>query len=171
MEAERVRKRRVVERILPTPETLHKQRYDVVANLLARGQLNHEQAKAADEIRGVFSAVGRGMFPSSGWTPRISKLPRTRPARDFIDCMTPAECYAWEFNYLPWTREMALQIVALPGTTWLQLIIDVVVENEFLNTVERRYGLASGHGVAGQYLRHGLHNYMMRMRSSSPNRL
>ncbi len=162
--------------IPPTPETVRKRRYDVIANLLARGGITQAQAEAAGEIRMVLEAVGRGMFPSSGWKPRIGKEKQGRTWRDFIARMDSEERHAWEFHYLPWTREMAIRDivgrsgtmvlqVGRPGTTAFQLVIDVVIDNATLGEVEDRYRLVPSRGVACRVLRMGLECYVQRMGS------
>ena len=148
-------------RIPPTPETLRKRRYDVIANLLAGGRIPLHLAEAAAEIRMVLEAVGRGMFPSSGWVPRIGKAPRHRTWRDFIDRMSARERRAWERHYIPWTREMSLEAAAgLAGTRRLQLVLDIVVDNSGLREAEQRYRLR--HGTAIEYLIQGLERYHRR---------
>ena len=149
------------ERIAPTPETLRKRRYDVIANLLARGRIPLHLAEAAAEIRRVLEAVGRGMFPTAqpmAWT---GKAPRVRIWRDFIDRMSAGERRAWERHYIPWTREMSFEVAAgLAGTRWLQLVLDIVVDNSGLREAEQRYRLR--HGTAIEYLIQGLERYHRR---------
>lgn len=147
--------------IPPTPETLRKRRYDVIAGLLARRRISHEQAEAAGEIRRVLEAVGRGMFPTAQTMAFTGKAPRVRTWRDFIDRMSARERRAWERHYIPWTREMSLEIAAgLGGTRWLQLVLDIVVDNCGLRETEQRYGLR--HGTAIEYLIQGLERYHRR---------
>ena len=142
----------------PTPQTAAKLRQDVVGRLLARGRLAPCHAEVAEEIRRVHEAIGRGMFPSSQafmWTGGGGN--RGRP-RDFLDRMTERERDAWERRYIPWSRAMATDIAAgLVGTRWLQLVIDVVVDNATLREVETRYRLR--HGAALGYLIGGLERY------------
>ena len=150
-------------RIAPTPETAARRRHDVIARLLARGRIDPHHGHAADEIRRVFEAVGRGMFPTARPTVWTGKVPRYRNWRDFIDRMSMAERRAWEWHYIPWTREMSCQIVAgMPGTRWLQLVLDIVVDNAGLRETERRYELR--HGKAIEYLIQGLERYHSRCR-------
>ncbi len=148
-------------RIAPTPETAARLRHDVIARLLARGRIPLHLAQAADEIRRVLEAVGRGMFPTAqpmAWT---GKAPRVRTWRDFIDRMSAGERRAWERHYIPWTREMSFEVAAgLAGTRWLQLVLDIVVDNSGLRETERRYRLR--HGTAIEYLIQGLERYHRR---------
>jgi hypothetical protein len=135
----------------------------VIARLLARGRIDPHHGHAADEIRRVFEAVGRGMFPTSQPAAWTGKVPRHRNWRDFIDRMSVAERSAWERHYIPWTREMSCRIVAgMPGTRWLQLVLDIVVDNAGLRETEARYELR--HGKAIEYLIQGLERYHRRCR-------
>ena len=142
----------------PTAQTVAKLRQDVIARLLARRRILPHHAEAAGEIRAVHEAVGRGMFPTSQSLPWSGRGANRRRARDFLDRMTERERHAWERRYLPWTRAIATEIVGgLPGTRWLQLVIDIVVDNATLRQVESRYRLR--HGTALVYLSRGLEHY------------
>jgi len=156
----RVRSRaEAVERTVPpTPQTRARLRCDVVAGLLAKRRLAPRHLEAAVEIRAVLEAVGRGMFPSSAIGDATVAGRSRKAARDFLERMTAAERRIWQRRYLPWTRAMALSIAAgLPGVRWLQLVLDVVIDNASLRTVERRYRLRNG--AALDYLREGLERY------------
>lgn len=142
----------------PTPETRARLRHDVVLRLHATGRLHASHVAAALEIRTVTEAVGRGMFPTSGFGMGGGVPLQRRTGRDFLDRMTAAERLMWERRYLPWTRALALQIAAaLPPVRWLQLVHDIVVDNARMRDVERRYGLR--HGAAADYLRQALEIY------------
>jgi hypothetical protein len=142
----------------PTAQTAAKLRQDVIARLLARRRILPHHAAAAEEIRAVHEAVGRGMFPTSQALLWSGRGPNRRRARDFLDRMTGRERNAWERRYLPWTHAMATEIVGgLPGTRWLQLVVDIVVDNTTLRQVESRYRLR--HGTALVYLTRGLEHY------------
>ncbi len=142
----------------PTPETRGKLRQDVVRQLYESGRLQPPQIEAAEEIRTVHEAMGRGMFPTSQammWPGRAGKH---RRGRDFLDRMSEAERTAWQCRYLPWTHGMATEIAAgIPGTRWLQLVIDIVVDNVDLREAETRYRLRPD--AALRYLARGLDRY------------
>ena len=133
-------------------------RFDVIAQLRARGRITQRHLGIIEEIRLVHEAIGRGMFPTV-----LSDRPRSRPGtrhntRDFLDRMTDAERDAWERRYLPWSRELSTEVAAgLPGTRWLQLILDIVIDNVSLRYIERRYRLRNGTAFA--YLLNGLERY------------
>jgi hypothetical protein len=148
---------------LPTPETRRKIRRDIVRGLYERGRLHPNQIEAAEEIRMVHEAVGRGMFPTSQVLMRWGRRPVLGASRDFLDRMSETERHAWQHRYLPWTHDLATEIAGgMAGTRWLQLIIDVVVDNAALREVETRYRLR--HGAALEYLVAGLDRYADRRR-------
>jgi len=142
----------------PTVQTAARLRRDVIATLLARRRLLPRHAAAAEEIRTVHEAVGRGMFPTAQLVSGPAAGRGRRNAHDFLDRMSARERAAWERRYLPWTRALAGELAgALPGTRWLQLVIDIVVDNATLRETERRYRLR--HGAALPWLRRGLESY------------
>jgi hypothetical protein len=144
--------------VAPTPETARKLRRDMIGVLLIRGRLTPEQARAAEEIRTVQEAVGRGMFRTSRLDPGASFQRKGGAPRDFLDRMTEDEHHLWQRHYLPWTRELALDIAAgIPGTRWLELVTAIVIDNTGLREIEQRYGLR--HGRALSYLAAGLDRY------------
>lgn len=146
------------EAVAATPETLAKLRHDVVGRLIERGRLQKAHGEAAEEIRTVSEAVGRGMCPTAqptGWSVRP---PGYRGPRDFLDRMTARERHIWQFRYQPWKSELLrARDVALPGGRWLDLVLDIVVDNSGLRRAERRHGLR--HGSALGYLADGLECY------------
>ena len=98
------------------------------------------------------------MFPASRGDYSGGAPPRRLGPRDFTRRMSAAERRAWERHYLPWSHEMAVAVAAgLPGTRWLQLVIDIVIDNHPLRSIEERYRLR--HGTAIDYLREGLERY------------
>lgn len=141
-----------------TPETAAKLRYDVIARLESRGRISTRYLDIVEEIRSVHEAVGRGMFPTAQTVRPWGGTRGRRGASDFFDRMTQAERHAWEHRYLPWTHDLATEVVAgLPGTRWLQLIIDIIIDNVPLREIETRYRLR--HGTAVAYLTNGLDRY------------
>lgn len=142
----------------PTPETLARLRHDVVGRLVERGRLHRIHAEAAEEIRTVAEAVGRGMFPRAYPTDWTGRPLDGRVPRDFFDRMSARERQLWQRHYLPWTRELHRDgDDQLPGPRWIQLVLDVVVENKGLRRAERSCGLR--HGAALDYLADGLERY------------
>ena len=49
----------------PTPETAAKLRRDLVQRLAGEGRLGREQVRAAFEVRRIWEAFGRGLFPAT----------------------------------------------------------------------------------------------------------
>lgn len=142
----------------PTPETLRKLQQDVVVKLVRQGVLLPHHHDAAMEIRSVHEAVGRGMFARSSFDPTAGSSGRGQGPRDFTQRMSSSERRAWEKHYLPWSRDMAIAVVAgLPGTSWMQLIIDIVVDNNAIGAVEDRYRLRDGTAI--RYLTEALDRY------------
>lgn len=144
--------------IAPTPETARKLRRDMIGVLLIRRRLTPEQARAAEEIRHVQEAVGRGMFRTSRMDRGASFQRKGGAPRDFLDRMTEEEHHLWQRHYLPWTRDLALDIASgIPGTRWLELVTAIVIDNAGLREIEQRYALR--HGRALSYLAAGLDRY------------
>jgi hypothetical protein len=123
----------------PTSETVAKLRSDVIDRLYGEGRLRPEHVDAAFEIRRVWEAFGRGLFPGSHFGDRVPQ-PHLQPMFvDPIDRLTPAEEIAWRTRYRPWAREMSLLVVTgSVRVSRLQLILDVVVDNNGFRQVEGR---------------------------------
>ena len=146
------------ENIGPTPETASRLRRDLVARLAREGRLGREQVRAALEVRRVWEAFGRGLFPTVDTTAPIAERRKQAMFVDPIDRLTPAEERAWRLRYRPWAREMAVTVAAgAIRTTRLQLILDVVVDNHGLREVEGWYRMR--HGGAIEHIRAALHRY------------
>ena len=102
----------------------------------------------------MHEAVGRGMFARSSFDPTTVSSGRGHGPHDFTERMSSSERRAWEKYYLPWSRDMAVAVVAgLPGTSWMQLIID----NNAVDGVEQLYRLRPGTAI--QYLTEALDRY------------
>ena len=142
----------------PTPETVRKLRCDIVARLARDGRLGAEQTRAALEVRRVWEAFGRGLFPASRPVAPLAQRRRRAMFTDPVDRLTPAEESAWRLRYRPWAREMAVTVAAgAIRTTRLQLVLDVVIDNHGLRQVEGWYRMR--HGTAVEHIRAALHRY------------
>ncbi len=140
------------------PETAAKLRRDIVERLAREGRLGPEQVRAALEIRRVWEAFGRGLFPSARPIAPTADRRRRAMFRDPVDRLTPSEERAWRLHYRPWAREMAVTVAAgAVRTTRLQLILDVAVDNHGLREVEGWYRMR--HGSALGHIRAALHRY------------
>ena len=149
---------RAAEPVPPTAETVAKLRRDVIQRLFGEGRLRPEHARASQEIRRVWEAFGRGLFPAAHRQDRIPQPHRRAMFIDPIERLTPAEEIAWRTHYRPWAREMSVQVVA--GTvrvSRLQLVLDVVVDNYGIRQVEGWYRMR--HGMAFEHIRAALHRY------------
>lgn len=93
------------EDIGPTQETLAKLESDAVREMFLSGRtpIRQHHWDAALEIRGIYAAIGRGMFPA--FRPQEGGHIGYRQ-RDFLDLMSPAERRAWGDHYVPWTRRV-----------------------------------------------------------------
>ncbi len=146
------------ENIGPTPETAARLRRDLVARLAQEGRLGREQVRAALEVRRVWEAFGRGLFPGARAIAPVGQRTRRAMFVDPIDRLTVEEERAWRLRYRPWAREMAVTVAAgAIRTTRLQLILDVVVDNHGLREVEGWYRMR--HGGAIEHIRAALHRY------------
>ena len=146
------------EDIGPTPETAGKLRHDIVERLAREGRLGREQVRTALEIRRVWEAFGRGLFPAARPIALIAERRKHAMFSDPIDRLTPEEETAWRLRYRPWAREMAVTVAAgVIRTTRLQLILDIVIDNHGLREVEGWYRMR--HGGAVEHIRAALHRY------------
>ena len=142
----------------PTPETAARLRRDLVARLAGEGRLGRGQVRAALEVRRVWEAFGRGLFPATNTMTPAAGRGRRAMFIDPIDRLTRLEEAAWRLRYRPWAREMAVTVAAgAIRTTRLQLILDVVVDNHGLREVEGWYRMR--HGGAIEHIRAALHRY------------
>ncbi len=142
----------------PTPETAAKLRYDVIAKLYLDGKLDDTHVAAAQEIRRVWEAIGRGLFPRARQLDRIpNRGGATRP-REPADLMSQSEAIAWRDRYRPFATEMSVDILSrVSRVSRLQLTLDIVIDNYGLRQVEDWYRLK--HGVAAGHLRTALERY------------
>ena len=129
-----------------------------MARLAREGRLGGEQVRAALEIRRVWEAFGRGLFPAAGSIAPRAGRKRHAMFCDPIERLTPEEESAWRLRYRPWAREMAVTVAAgAIRTTRLQLILDIVIDNHGLRQVEGWYRMR--HGGAVEHIRAALHRY------------
>ncbi len=142
----------------PTRETVAKLRQDVVVRLRGEGRLRSEHLQAAREIRRMWEAFGRGMFPTAQDPGAYHQAHQRAEYNDPIARLSLAEEAAWRARYRPWADEMSHEIVAATArVTRLQLVLDVVVDNNGVREVEGWYRMR--HGLAFEYLRGSLHRY------------
>lgn len=138
--------------IPPTPETLAKLRYDVIERLFRDGRLREEHVRAANEIRRVWEAVGRALFPSSSTVDGQRQPHMRRIFKEPAQRMSDIDEVIWRRRYRPWADEMSIPIVA--GTvrvSRLQLVLDVAVDNYGLRQIEADSTSREGEGVRRRY--------------------
>ena len=129
--------RRIPDSVPPTAETVAKLRRDIVQRLAREGRLREEHVLAANEVRRVWEAFGRGLFPSAH-NPEIQRQPHRRAMfTDPIERLSDAEEIIWRTRYRPWAREMSVEIAAgAIRVSRLQLVLDIVVDNYGLRQIE-----------------------------------
>lgn len=142
----------------PTRETVAKLRHDVVVRLYNEDRLRPEHFQAAREIRGMWEAFGRALFPSAQNPGTTHQSHRRAEFNDPIARLSRAEEAAWRSRYRPWADEMSHEVVAATArVSRLQLVLDIVVDNNGVREVEASYRMR--HGLAFDYLRSALHRY------------
>jgi hypothetical protein len=82
-----------------TAQTLKKRRDDVALALYKRGRLTAEQLSACEEIRMVWEAWGRALFPSARRLDPDAPATNRRAFRDPVQRMRSHEEAAWRNRY------------------------------------------------------------------------
>jgi hypothetical protein len=144
--------------VAPTRETAAKLRHDVVIRLYNEGRLRSEYLQAAQEIRAMWEAFGRALFPSAR-NPGSFHQPHHETERsDLTARLSLAEEARWRSRYRPWADEMWHEVVAaMASVSRLQLVLDIVVDNNEVREVEDWYRMR--HGLGLDYLQGALHRY------------
>lgn len=142
----------------PTEQTVLKLRHDVVERLEREGRLRDVHLRASREIRLVWEAMGRGMFPMAAPLEATRQTHLRGAFRDPIERMTDIEEIVWRTRYRPWAGEHAVLVAAgTASVSRLQLVLDIVVDNQGLRQVEQAYRMR--HGLAFEHLRTALQRY------------
>jgi hypothetical protein len=130
---------------------------DIVVRLRDDGRLTPEEFEAALEIRRIWEALGRSLFPSTGGLDRL-RQPQQATSFDPILRMTAGEERIWRLRYRPWASEMSVEIVAgMVRVSRLQIVLDLVIDNYGFRQVEGWYRLRHGHALG--HMRAALHRY------------
>lgn len=100
----------------PTPETAAKLESDVIDDLWRAGRLRLHHVKAADELRRMWHALGRGMFPAGGMggASRASMAAYPSP----IERLTDAEDRIWHQRYRPWCDRLGAGVAIVYAVVW-----------------------------------------------------
>ena len=146
-----------------TPQTKAKLRPDTLVTMFKRGSLTSDHLLAAAEIRDVFEALTRPMWPRIvDYEPRIGS-PVKRGYVQPIDRMSSKMWILWQSHYKPWANEMSKAAVSTPAghARLLEVTISVVVDGESLSTLSALWRLPrrSGGRLFGSVLRDGLGRY------------
>ncbi len=141
----------------PACETLRKPRTDVVQKLYVKGGLTEDQLRASEEIRAVWEAWARGLFPKARRIERDTHAPARQPYRTPIDRMRNREYELWRHRYVPWSEQMQKMKVAGRKLSRHRLVMDIVIENYAPRQLETHYRLR--HGAALTCLREALTKY------------
>jgi len=127
--------------ILPTPETVAKLKRDELAVLLAEGELNPDQERAARKIHSFTMALRRGALPTSPFKFGTTEK-RRRMAESAAEKLKEPEAEHLSFVFSPWARDMSKAVVARrPPLTALGLVECVVNENMNPNLLARQHGV------------------------------
>ncbi|RED52134.1 hypothetical protein [Aestuariispira insulae] len=106
-------------------------RRDVMEKLEATGRLKSDQLMAVEDIRRIWHAFGRGLFPAA----RDISSPRVDGTRRFVDPiarMRDGEAALYRNRYKAWADWAGRQEIANRGgkrLTLLQLTYDMVIDN------------------------------------------
>jgi len=123
---------------------LVKQKVDVIEKLMQAGSLKEDHRIAVNEIRRMYEAIGKGLFPCAR---ALENEPVDGRAayRDPIDRMKEVEVIIYTNRYKPWADAMSrIPVKDDPKVTLLTLSIDMIVDNmgpyqwEHMNRLPRR---------------------------------
>lgn len=146
-----------------TPETRRKVRSDVMIGLMTGGYIQREHLMAAEEILGIYEALGRGLTPGAvDYGPRVGG----GSFRDPLDRMTNAELGIWQKGYLPWIHEMLGDPITHTTATRitvyhcaLGMVMAAVVDNRRVQDIEQQCGLPRKKGYGQHIIRLALDRY------------
>lgn len=142
-----------------TDGTRLKLKGDAVYQMHVARKISDDQRDAAEEIRFVWAALGRGLMPRASDPSR----PQGSGAADPVSTMRWAEARAWRDHYAPWAAAQGRIIVReADRLRALQLTLDVVVDNYSLDDCDRVYRLR--HGTTSNVVRAALQAYAALMR-------
>jgi hypothetical protein len=133
----------------PTPETRRKLKPDTIGALYRKGTIGEAERAAAEEIRDVFEALGRGLTPQA--VDHRSAAPRNRGTTTSFSVgleRMPGRLYGlWQRKYQTWAEDCgAVQLVQSNVVEYSQarLALDVIVDGKSLREIERGFGLRNG---------------------------
>jgi hypothetical protein len=140
-----------------TLQTARKLRADVVLRLYRRGSIDMAQRLAAEEIREVWMALGRGLFPQSRFGFQQPVVARGRRGyRDPFERLSDRQRRLYERRYRIWAAEVGRMKVG-PVRTLAALVHEIVIENRGPRQLDRDWRLRNG--TAREHLRDALDLY------------
>lgn len=131
-----------------------RRRKPTIEDMVDRGRLTGLHLQAAEEIRTVYTAIGRGLHPSR--TEGGAKVSGNQH-RDPLDRMTKTEENIWRNHYKPWAGEMG--IVKTCGGTMLSIAYMIVIDGATLSEAEDTFGMPEKKGYASRALKYALDEY------------
>ena len=143
-----------------TDNRSNRMRRDVMAKLEATGRLKSDHLLAVEDIRRIWRAFSRGLFPAA----RDISRPKVDGCRSFIDPigrMREGEAALYARRYKPWADWASKQLIAngaAERVTLLQLTYDMVIDNMGPRQWEDRYRVR--HGTATGMLARALETYL-----------
>ena len=135
-------------------------RRDVMSRLEQQGRIRSEHLMAVEDIRRIWRAFGRGMFPAA----RDIAVPRVdggQRFRDPVSRMTEGEASLYRQRYLPWARWAGGEEIHNGSgghITLLQLVHDMVIDN--LGPRQWEEARKVRHGTATRHLAVALDRYL-----------
>lgn len=123
----------------PTPQTLAKLQRDQLSRLLAEGEINPDQERAARKIHSFTMALRSGSVPTSQLERGLAGYQRRAP-RSPTERLSKREAHHWSGVYSPWAKAMNREVVARrPNLSVLGLIEKIVNENQSPEILAQRY--------------------------------
>lgn len=147
----------ITEEAPPTPETVAKLKTDSVRKLVGRG-ITEPQWEAAQEIRHIREALGRGLFPCRTLGKEMDMVRSSDGFRDPLDRLTRSEERMYYDHYRPWIKEAEQAARFGKGQiTFLNVIEVVVIDNYAVRAADKMLGIRNG--SAQDILRQSLQRY------------
>ena len=124
----------------PTPETERKLQPDVLRTLHAEKRIDDSQLTSGEQIRDMWSALGRGMFGGGGAFNGAHV--QTWSHHDVLDRLTAEEAHQWKWTWSPWVRLNNTVRLLPANVARTRIVLDVAIDNHDLATLAvwyRRY--------------------------------
>lgn len=140
-----------------TLQTARKLRSDVVLRLYRRGSIDAVQRLAAEEIREVWMALARGMFPQSRFGIQLPvETKGKRSFREPFERMSDRQRRLYERRYRLWIAETGRMKIGATRTL-AALVHEILIDNRGPRQLDRDWRLRNG--SARDHLRDALDLY------------